>query len=122
MGKRKTDTENLKTFQNSLMEDRYSSDCEKYLTTFPHISSPTCSLFGVYPLMELNTYSEYPEKPRGLGWILYAFLFKRLEKGIVFQAKKLEKHIPGVPKSWKTVLKISGNPDHCCALCLPHDR
>ena len=47
---------------------------------------------------------------RGLkGWILYTFLFGRLEKGILFHVKKLENHIPGAPKSWKTVLIISGN-------------
>ena len=55
--------------------------------------------------------------PSFLSWFLNAFLFKWLEKGEVFQAKKLEKHIPGVPKSWKIVLKISGN--HVC-LSIPH--
>ena len=44
-----------------------------------------------------------------LGWNSYAFLVWWLEKGIVFQFQKLENHIPGDLKRWKTVLEISGN-------------
>ena len=80
----------------------------KYLmSAFHHISSPPCSSFGLYSLQGLNTYFEFTRGHK--GWILYTFLSSRLEKGILFHVKKLENHIPGVPKSWKTVLKISGN-------------
>ena len=44
-----------------------------------------------------------------LELVFICLFFKGLEKGVVFQAKKLEKHIPEVPKSWKTVSEISGN-------------
>ena len=53
------------------------------------ISNPSIVHYLVIILM-LNL--PYPQTPNFLSLSLYAFLFKRLEKGAVFQAKKMEKH------------------------------